>query len=248
MCRAIESDRECRRQVRRAFYLRPQDFSSEREYNDYLEEFEDLVEQMMADGPRAMAARLDELRATWATQTARNVEQHDAERRKREDTLEQERLAALRAAQERREAEQRELEAKLQRREALQNGICAGTTTLDAARADMARAAAQPTLQPQPQGPAQPGQARTYVPASRPAPQAEVLVQPLDAAAAAAVAKRAPAFMLSSLKAQAEAYESDPAMMQRVCAAGGCDRELWRSRYQQEAFCSQALFLVVGQR
>ena len=39
--------------------------------------------------------------------------------------------------------------------------------------------------------------------------------------------------MQSSLKAQAEGYEADPQLLQRVSAAGGCDRELWRARYRE---------------
>lgn len=38
--RAIEVDRDWRKQVRKAWYLRPHNFESEREYNDYLEDVE----------------------------------------------------------------------------------------------------------------------------------------------------------------------------------------------------------------
>jgi hypothetical protein len=71
-------------------------------------------------------------------------------------------------------------------------------------------------------------------------------VQPLDPAAAAEAAKRAPAFMMPSLKAQAEGYESDPVLLSKVSVAGGCDRALWRVRYQQEALCMRALFAIGG--
>lgn len=253
--RAIAIDRDWRRQVRRAYYLRATDFDTDRAYNDYLEEVEDLVERLVCEDTRPAARQqLDSLRSTWAAQTARNLAQHDTERRGREEAIEQERAAALQAAQERREAEQRAAEAVARKREALQDRISAGTTSATMARADLrahaaeaaaeaaeasstqrapaaAAAAAQPSYMPS--APAQPSAAH-----AQPA-----MVQPLDAAAAAAREANAPAFMVSSIKAEAEAYEADPGLMSKVCAAGGYDREIWRERYRQEALSMANLTL-----
>ena len=53
-------------------------------------------------------------------------------------------------------------------------------------------------------------------------------------------------FMLPSIKAAAEAYEADPALVAKVRTAGGYDRELWRMRYREEALCAQGLFFAVS--
>ena len=59
-----------------------------------------------------------------------------------------------------------------------------------------------------------------------------------------AAAKPQAAFMLPSVKAEAEAYEADPALVSKVRLAGGYDRELWRMRYRQEALSSQGMHYV----
>ena len=138
MDRVLEFDRDYRRQVRRAYYLLPEDFASAREYNDYLEEFEDLVEEFINEETRPMARqKLDRLRLQWATQTARNLATYDGARMQRADAIEHDRLAQARAAQERRLAEAEEQRLKVEKRNALQQGISAGKTSVEQARADL---------------------------------------------------------------------------------------------------------------
>ena len=43
--------------MRQEYYLRREDFASEREYDDYLEDFEDLVDQLISDATRAAGVR-----------------------------------------------------------------------------------------------------------------------------------------------------------------------------------------------
>ena len=253
--RAIALDRDYRRQVRRVYYLRRPNFATDREYNDYLEEVEDLVEQLVDEATRPAArTKLDNLRSAYAAQTAANIAAHEAERRQREDRIDQERYEQQQAALERREAEQRAAQAAAQARLALQQGITEGTTTVENARANLrARtAAAVESLAAAASTKAAAEKERredssrlaghaAYRPAAEGASSAaqEALAQPIDAEAAAA--KLQAAFMLPSVKAEAEAYEADPAQVQRVRLAGGYDRNLWRVRYRQEALCSQGV-------
>ena len=48
----LEIERDYRKQVRKLYYKRESDFTSLRAYNDYLEEFESLVEQLIDKGTR----------------------------------------------------------------------------------------------------------------------------------------------------------------------------------------------------
>ena len=78
-----------------------------------------------------------------------------------------------------------------------------------------------------------PGRGQGYMPAA--ARAGPLLVQPIDPAFAAEVVARMPKMMVRSLNATAEAYEADPAALERVRAAGGYDSQLWRMRYRMEA-------------
>ena len=63
----LEIERDYRKQVRKLYYKRESDFTSLRAYNDYLEEFESLVEQLIDKGTReAGHARLAALRPSDA--------------------------------------------------------------------------------------------------------------------------------------------------------------------------------------
>eukprot|EP00966_Prymnesium_polylepis_P051492 1191472-Prymnesium_polylepis.2 len=75
-----------------------------------------------------------------------------------------------------------------------------------------------------------------YVPKAEPLAQGPVLVQPIDPSQ---VKKQTS--LTFSVNAKREDYENDPELLQRVCAAGGYDRDLWRTRYSQEAFCTEGL-------
>ena len=256
--RSIEVDRDFRRQVRRAYYLTRDDFESESLYNDYLEGVEDLIDSLINEETRPAArARLDELRKQHAQQTAKNLALHDAERRQREDDLERQRQEKLQAAQERRAAELAAEEAARQRRDALQQGIAAGTTSARQARADLHAQPAAPAAVGATQTGAAPSGADAAGARARgapvppaamgfasssgaPPPQTLWLVQPIDPAFARAVAERQPKFMQKSVTDTAAPYEADPAQLHRVRVAGGYDAELWRSRYRMEALSCMA--------
>ena len=136
--RALALDRDYRRQVRKAYYLRRDNFAADIGYNNYLEEVEDLVEELVNEQTRAAArAKLDQLRSQWSAQTAENLALHDHERRRREDTIEQEKAEAQQAAQARLEAEQRKAVAAEQARLSLQQEITTDGTTLHNARAEL---------------------------------------------------------------------------------------------------------------
>ena len=244
MERALALDRDCRRQVRKVFYLRRPNFDSDRAYNDYLEQVEDLVEQLVEEATRPAArAKLEQLRGQWAAQTADNLAAHDAERRHREDVLEQEREDALQAAQARHDAEQAQLAAAEKARKELQDKIAVGAITVHNAREDLKKAAeaalAVPILPVKLKPP--PPEAARYLAAAAAAaaPPEQTMVQPLDAAAAKAL--EAPAFMLPAVKAQADAYEADPVHLEKVRAAAAYDRNAWRTRYREEALCIEGL-------
>ena len=66
-------------------------------------------------------------------------------------------------------------------------------------------------------------------------------MQPINLEAALAVFAAVPTTMMSSVRSDAEAYESDPARLARVRQAAGYDRELWRLRYRQEALCGSGV-------
>ena len=243
--RSIELDRDYRRQVRKAYYLCAEDFVSEREYNDYLEEVEDLVEELVNEQTRPAARRrLDELRAKWSVKTSENLAKYDQAKMQREDAIEREHAEQQRAAQARQEAKEAEERLKMEKRNALHQGISAGRTSVQQARADMrsastdAHAAAAATV----------AAASTAGPLERAAGAAAPasssgdlrggiapLVKPIDPEVAKAVMARIPEHMVRSLLAEPEAYESDPKKLRRVRVAGGDDPELWRMRYRMEA-------------
>ena len=253
----IALDRRWRREVRSVDYRRRSNFASDREYNDYLEEVEDLVEQLVDESTRPAArTKLDNLRGVYAAETLANRMAHDEERRQREDAIDQERYDQQQAALERREAEERAAQAAAKAKRDLQQGITAGTTTVENARANLAaRTAANveslaadasanaDAEKERREDSSRPAGYAAYRPAEgAPSAAQEALAQPIDAQAAAA--KPQAAFMLPSVKAEAEAYEADPALVSKVRLAGGYDRELWRVRYRQEALSSQGMHYV----
>ena len=70
----LELERDYRRQVRRAYYKREEDFGSLQEYNDYLEEVEDIVEGLLNEATRKdTRERLEKLRTASEELTARNL-------------------------------------------------------------------------------------------------------------------------------------------------------------------------------
>ena len=258
--RNISVDREWRRQVRRAYYLRAEDFVTEREYNDYLEEVEDIIERLIQESTRPAARRrLDELRAKFSAQTARNLAQHDAERRQREDAIARERDEAAQAKQARLDAEVAAKAAKDQQRIALQEDIRRGTKSVAVARAELRASAAAATAEggagplgrlAAPVAGATQG-AGVYTPAQPVAPARPHFVQPLDPAAAKKVVDRVPKYMQRALTDTPGAYEADAAQLRRVRSAAAYDPDGrgtlgWRARYRGEAFDMHAMWQGVS--
>ena len=257
--RLIQRDRDARSKVREAYYLRLEDFPGEGDeqqlaYDDYLEAFEDLVEDLMddeAEGRRRALERLQALRVQWRPQVQRNHALYLTERRKREELVQQERSEQLRRETERLAISKAKEEEAQRLRRLAQEGIRAGTVSVEQARADLkagvaaANAAAADAVAAGGAGsstdalaPAAPA----YQAAAPVRPPSEALVQPVDPSAAA----REPEHMQLSYLAPQESYEADAGRLQAACAAGGYDREAWRKRYRQEAFSTAALMWSAG--
>ena len=80
--RALETERDYRKQVRKAYYMREEDFATLREYNDYLEEVEDIVYALLHEETRnAGRAKLDARRVASSEVTARNRAKLEADKR-----------------------------------------------------------------------------------------------------------------------------------------------------------------------
>ena len=80
--RALETERDYRKQVRKAYYMREEDFATLQEYNDYLEEVEDIVYELLHEETRnAGRAKLDARRVASSEITARNRAKLDADKR-----------------------------------------------------------------------------------------------------------------------------------------------------------------------
>ena len=234
----LEIERDYRKQVRKLYYKRESDFTSLRAYNDYLEEFESLVEQLIDKGTReAGNARLAELRASdeAARLTAQNLMKFDAKLREMNERAAEELREQQRRAHERLEVEQAAEQEQLQLRNEQQDRVAAGQATASSAQAELAhrlREVKSAVATARPAAPA--GDAYEYVPRhveARPS-LAQPLVPQLDVA---------PKQMLPSTVAPTEAYEDDPELMSAACRAGGHDRAAWARRYMAEAFSLDAL-------
>ena len=80
--RTLETERDYRKQVRKAYYMREEDFATLREYNDYLEEVEDIVFALLHEETRnAGRAKLDARRVASSEVTARNRAKLEADKR-----------------------------------------------------------------------------------------------------------------------------------------------------------------------
>ena len=137
----LEIERDYRKQVRKLYYKRESDFTSLRAYNDYLEEFESLVEQLIDKGTReAGNARLAELRASdeAAWLTAQNLMKFDAMLREMNERAAEELREQQRRAHERLEVEQAAEQEQLQLRNEQQDRVAAGQATASSAQAELA--------------------------------------------------------------------------------------------------------------
>ena len=80
--RALDTERDYRKQVRKAYYKREEDFETLREYNDYLEEVEDIVFLLLNEDTRVSGqAKLDARRVASSETTARNRAKLEADKR-----------------------------------------------------------------------------------------------------------------------------------------------------------------------
>ncbi|TBT99223.1 CDK-activating kinase assembly factor MAT1 [Hamiltosporidium magnivora] len=78
----IEVERECkiRKMLRREFYRREEDFKNEMEYNDYLEEFENVVMELMEyKNEQEISKRIEEFRSLYGEISRINSEKEKSE-------------------------------------------------------------------------------------------------------------------------------------------------------------------------
>ncbi|EOD05269.1 hypothetical protein EMIHUDRAFT_198892 [Emiliania huxleyi CCMP1516] len=131
--RWLALERDYRRQVRKAYYRREEDFATLVQYNDYLEEVEEIVAGLVDEKQRpATRARLDKLRAADPSLTAHNRARLDEDRNAMSAAVEAERREAQQRAaqrlQEAKEAAEEEARAKAE----LQDEVAAGKTREEA--------------------------------------------------------------------------------------------------------------------
>jgi len=236
-----------RRQVRKAYYRREEDFVSLRSYNDYLEEVEDLVMQLLEPCTRdAAKAKLDKLRATDAALTARNRSRFDEERRKLTERIAQEQYEQHQQLQQRIRAEQAAAEEQARSKAELQDKVAAGKASASEMKVELRKREAAASslalkIKEEPQSDHRvrdtSNERFEYVPTMQAYQQREVLCQPLEPQDARDV----PKFLQSSSHQKREAYEDDPVQLRLVCKAGGYLQDLWRARYRQTAFDAAAL-------
>ena len=62
--------------------------------------------------------------------------------------------------------------------------------------------------------------------------QAHIMPQPLNPSDL----KKEPVYMQASIHAKREAYEDDQRLRREAFMAGGYEEDLWRRRYEQDAF------------
>ena len=246
----LETERDYRRQVRRAYYKREEDFPTLKEYNDYLEEVEDLVGLLLDPKERAKGrAQLDALRVTNNEVTARNRAKLEAEKRAMSDAIATGAQEAQQRAQERRDAEEQAAEQQRAQRQEIQDQIAEGRTSAATAQAELAlrRKEAQvqghapsAVKQEQPGGSGH-GHGYQYMPSAQQARGGgtSALAQPLEPQPSA---EQQPPRLIFARFAAKEEYELDPTRKHQAQVAGGWRfDELWQRRYREEAFDAAAL-------
>ena len=265
----LELERDYRRQVRRAYYKREEDFGSLQEYNDYLEEVEDIVEGLLNEATRKdTRERLEKLRTASEELTARNRARLEGEKRALSDAIAAQAAEAKDRAAERKAAEQQDLEQQRQQRQEMQDSIAQGRTSAATAQAEMAlrrkeqQQAAQAAAANKPQGYQYVPSAQVRVRPARPAPGVPsthttphlrcaraVQAQGQGGAGGSALAQPLEAVpeerhngkMQHAWLTAKEEYEADPQRLQDARRAGGFRLDLWQSRYREEAFDAAAL-------
>ena len=140
MERFIEIDRDYRKQVRKVYYMREEDFATMREYNDYLEEVEEIIELLINDETRAAArVRLDKLSKAAKAKSSQNHAKLDADQRAMKDAIIREKEEAEEKAEQRDRAAQAAAEAQRKQQIALIEDVAAGKQTAAHAQLELRR-------------------------------------------------------------------------------------------------------------
>lgn len=256
--RELDRERDFRRRVRRVYYKREDDFATLREYNDYLEEVEDIITALMGDHTRAEAQkRLDALSAESKDVTARNRAKLQGEKDALRDAVAAQAQEAQRLAEARQQAEQRAAEEQRAQKQQMQAQIAEGSKSAASAQAELAlryqeaaaaASAAAQQQQKQLQQAAGAASGHRYVPSAQAVERAAAaaagggaaaLAQPLQPQADAE--QQRPKFMQPARLAAKEEYENDPTRLHGARMAAGYRLDLWTYRYRQEAFDPGAL-------
>ena len=266
--RWLETEKSYRLTVRQHYYLVEEDFATLDEYNDYLEDVEDIIEKLTDEATRAEGrALLDRRKALHAAASARNRAKLQLFRKQMSEAVDQERIQAEQRSLDWMNEERDEKEVRLQQKAALQDQVAAGKSLEDAQKELKSRetAAAQQAAA----APASAPEAYQYVPqnaqqvcSSHPRdsnastlrhesscthwlPLTRTLQahQPNEARAQPLKAQAAEkaTFLQPSAQLATEAYEKDEQTLDEACRAGGYDRNLWQERYQAESFNMSAL-------
>jgi len=143
--RWLALDRDYRRQVRKVYYRREEDFATLDAYNDYLEEVEEVIEGLINEKTRPAArARLDKLKAGDPTLTARNRGRLDEDRNAMSEAVEREKREAQQRAQQRLHEAQAAAEEEARVKAVLQDEVAGGKSVAEAQADLLRRRAAAP--------------------------------------------------------------------------------------------------------
>ena len=233
-------EREYRRQVKKAYYRREDDFENLQAYNDYLEEVESLIAGLIDDKTRPEARRrLDILRASGNSLTAKNHALFDQDRKAIELKVTLEKRQQAERAQERIRAEEQAAEERMRIKQALQEKVSHGMNIAHAR--DELKIESMQAKVPDTTGSVV--AVSRYVPAAqRPSVHGDhqLLSKPVNGE----MLKQRESCLISSAMEKRESFEDDPELLNRIRLAGGYDSDLWRRRYREEAF-DQSAWLVV---
>uniref|UniRef100_A0A7S0L1E5 MAT1 centre domain-containing protein n=1 Tax=Coccolithus braarudii TaxID=221442 RepID=A0A7S0L1E5_9EUKA len=241
---SLELERSFRRDVRKAYYRREADFATLLEYNDYLEEVEDLIVRLLDERTRAdTQTKLRELGKLERELTARNRALFDEDRRRLEERAYLDSDETKRRAEARARAEQEAAEEQARVKAELLEKIASGKANAATAQSELRKHAQLVAALASAGGGGGSsaislGQTSGLRLQAQPLPGA--LLQPLHPVPDS----NGPKLMVRSRDLKREDYEDDPLAYALVCAAGGLRRDTWRKRYREEAFNARALTFV----
>mmetsp|Transcript_17814 Transcript_17814/g.40824 ORF Transcript_17814/g.40824 Transcript_17814/m.40824 type:complete len:245 (-) Transcript_17814:504-1238(-) len=234
----LDMERSFRREVRKAYYRREADFLSLDAYNDYLEEVETLIMEMLSERTRAAAqARLRKLSKDDRELTARNRALFDDDRRALAERASLEHDDAKRRVEERVRGEQEAAEEQARVKAELLEKIASGKAHAAAAQSLLQQHALAASAAGAASSQSGVGANLAMGLQAQALPQA--FVQPLQAVPES----NGPKFLMRSRDLKKEAYEDDKVEFAIVCAAGGLV-DSTRKRYRQEAFDERALRFI----